>query len=60
MGKLIGIFENIKDVLDIAYYSVNQTTMEQIFQRISKETEEDLENLSKNKSQKSKDDFGKS
>lgn len=64
VGKLIGIFESVKEMLQIAYYSVNQTTMEQIFQRISKESEDDLvklsQNLSNKMTSKSRDDFGRS
>lgn len=46
---MIGVFESVKDIFKIAYYSVNQTTLEQIFQRISGENKKDLETIAQNR-----------
>lgn len=40
IGKLFGICEKQKSAFRIEYYSINQTTMEQIFQNFAKETRE--------------------
>lgn len=41
IGKLFGLCDKVKTTYKIEYYSVNQTTMEQIFQTFAKETKED-------------------
>lgn len=46
IGKLFSKVYSAQSSCNIAYFSVNQTTLEQIFQNFAKETEQDLDKLS--------------
>lgn len=45
IGKLFSKVYSAQSSCNIAYFSVNQTTLEQIFQNFAKETDQDLDKL---------------